>query len=167
MFHFILLLISFVLFISGTVALTIMEARFNYQLSYPELKSIRNGIKWIREHDQRVLYRFHIIILYFFSIMWKIIYMIAEVTQYGTLEYIFLVLSLLCIPMLIFPLIHDMVYDYEYQRLANVSYEDQVMDEEHKRSIVKTPPGARIGLFILAIFMFCIQTYIIFHEHIT
>lgn len=162
MLHFILLISSLVFFILGSVAISLIEARFNYMLSYPEISCIRNGVKWLRDHNQRKLYRCNILVLYLLTVLLKSVYLITIPDQYNRLELTFIVVCIVMIPAFIFPFIHDMVYYREYARLSNVSYENQVLDEQPDKVVIHANPSARISLLGLGLFLMFIEIYIIF-----
>lgn len=157
----IVFLIGIVAFIIGSIFLSLIEARFDYQISFPEIAAIRNGIKWLRDHNQKKLYRSNVFVLYLFFVFVNFSFL-SRFHFLDIEDYLFVCMTILMIPLFIFPFIHDLVYSKEYNRLENMCYETRILDELPKKRARDHSFILRIPLLVLGIVLFIFQSLILF-----
>lgn len=162
-FQFILFILSFAMWIWYACMEGIREGRYYYLRNAPELINVRNGIRWIRTHNEHGLFTFQRGMVYLFLEIIKFSIFFFSFSTYKSWEIYFMIPIMLLLPISIFPFFHDGCYYSEYNRLSKVDYEKKWFAESTtSTAVIELTKNERITLFVFSILLLIVEMLILF-----
>jgi hypothetical protein len=161
--HLIFLIFGVIIWIVYSHIEGISKARNRYLLNAPELDVVKNGIRWLREHNLNKTRYMKIGLVYALIIGLKMIYLSYSTVDYSWVELSIMITAILLVPVCLFPFFHDTAYYKEYNRLAKVDYpEPWFFEKRIAANIIQVGKRERWILLFCGIGLFLCETYIFF-----